>query len=129
MTEQYLLLVRHGETRFLGRAARQRRAMVVLDIPLLFETGGERRVDATIVVSAPAFIQAQRVLRRPGMSRARLDSIRRKQMPDIEKRRRADFVIHTGLGKDQSLRELEAAVKVLAGTKGRNWPPRPLIRF
>ncbi|MCP4327010.1 MAG: dephospho-CoA kinase [Alphaproteobacteria bacterium] len=116
-------LVRQGEAAFLRRAAIDRVAMVVLDIPLLFETGGDRRVDATMVVSAPAFLQAQRVLRRPGMTHERLERIRRQQMPDAEKRRRADFVIHTGLGKDQSLRELKAAVSVLARRKGRHWPP------
>ena len=76
---------------------------MVLDIPLLYETGGERRVDAVAVVSAPPFVQAQRLRRRPGMSPARLAAIRARQMPDVEKRRRADFVIPTGLERRRSL--------------------------
>ena len=116
-------LVRRREDDFLSRCALRRTAIAVLDIPLLFETHGDRRVDATIVVSAPAFIQAQRVLRRPGITAERLARIRAQQMPDAEKRRRADFVVHTGLGKDRSLRELTAIVRVLAGWKGRYWSP------
>ena len=73
------------------------RALVVLDVPLLFEKGGWRRVDAIAVVSAPLWMQRQRVLRRPGMSAGRLRHILGHQMPDREKRRRADFVIPTGV--------------------------------
>jgi len=73
------------------------RALVVLDVPLLFEKGGWRRVDAIAVVSAPLWMQRQRVLRRPGMSMGRLRHILGHQMPDREKRRRADFVIPTGV--------------------------------
>jgi dephospho-CoA kinase len=71
--------------------------IVVDDVPLLFETGGERRVDAIVVVSAPAWMQRRRVLARPGMSQARFAAILAHQVPDAEKRRRADFVIPTGL--------------------------------
>ena len=81
---------------FLKRHAR--RPIVVLDIPLLFEGDGWREVDATVVVSAPARVQRARVLRRPGMTAAKLDAILGRQMPDAEKRRRADFVVPTGLG-------------------------------
>jgi dephospho-CoA kinase len=72
-------------------------ALVVLDIPLLFEKGGAEQVDAVVVVSAPAEIQRARVLARPGMSDARFAAILALQMPDAEKRRRADFVIDTGV--------------------------------
>jgi dephospho-CoA kinase len=72
------------------------RAIVIDDVPLLFETRGERRMDATITVSAPAWMQRKRVLARPGMSAAKFAHIRTIQVPDREKRRRADFVIDTG---------------------------------
>ncbi len=116
-------MVRCRSDDFLRHNAQRGAALVVLDIPLLFETGGDRRVDATIVVSAPAFLQEQRVLRRPGMTAERLARIRAQQMPDAEKRRRADFVVQTGLGKDHSLCELIAIVKVLTTRESRHWPP------
>lgn len=92
-------LVRDAERRFLQRARRARRPVVAIDIPLLFETKGEGRCDAVWVASAPRTIQSQRVLRRPGMTRARLDAIRARQIPDAAKRKRADVVIPTGLGR------------------------------
>jgi dephospho-CoA kinase len=105
--------VRQAEKRFLRRARAARAPLVVLDIPLLFETGGDRRCHATAVVSAPAFIQAGRVLRRPGMTRGRLAAILSRQMPDMEKRRRADFVVPTGLDRRSSLRALAEIVRLL----------------
>ena len=95
-------MVRAQEQTFLQTARMRRRPVVVLDIPLLYETGGEKRCDAVIVVTAPKFLQDQRVLKRPGMSRDRLKEILRQQMPDAEKRQRADFVVPTGLGKRAS---------------------------
>lgn len=92
-------LVRMEEQRFRARARRAGRRLVVLDIPLLFETGGQGRVDGVVVVSAPAAVQRQRVLRRRGMTDERLAAIRARQMPDREKRRRADHVVHTGLSR------------------------------
>ncbi|MEO3471110.1 dephospho-CoA kinase [Roseomonas sp. CAU 1739] len=92
-------LVRDEERRFLARARRDGRRVAVLDVPLLLETGGQDRVDQVVVVSAPATIQAVRVLRRPGMTAERLASIRARQMPDAEKRRRADHVVPTGLSR------------------------------
>jgi dephospho-CoA kinase len=112
-------LVRADTDRFLRRMAARRVPLVVLDIPLLFESGGARRCDAVIVVSAPAFLQRARVLARPGMSAARLAAILAKQMPDGEKRRRADFVVPTGLGRRLTLRRLAEIVRVLSANPSR----------
>ena len=117
-------LVRAAARRFLRQQAGRRVPLVVLDIPLLYETGGEALCDAVVVVSAPARVQAARVLRRPDMTAARLDAIRAKQMPDREKRRRADFIVPTGLNKRESLRRLIAIVRIMRAAKGRRWPPR-----
>src|SRR3546814_12927035 len=92
-------LVYRAERRFIARAVRDREAMVVRDVPLLFETGGDRRCDVTVVVSAPAHVQAQRVLARPGMTREKFESLGPKQMPDSQTRRRATFVLPSGLGR------------------------------
>ncbi len=96
-------LVRQAEQKFLRRAMIARYPLVVLDIPLLFETGGETRCDAVAVVTAPGFVQRKRVLSRPGMTPHRLAGILARQVPDVEKRRRADFIIPTGLGRAFSL--------------------------
>jgi len=92
-------MVGQGERAFLARAARNRRKVVARDVPLLFETGGDKRCDMTLVVSAPAHIQRHRVLARPGMTAERLDTILAKQMPDARKRQLADIVIPSSLGK------------------------------
>jgi len=105
-------MVRAEEKRFLGRARARRYRLAVLDIPLLFETAVERRCNYVIVVSAPALVQRQRVLRRPGMTEIRLKAILQKQLADEEKRRRADFVVPTGLGKNLTLRRLHAIVRL-----------------
>lgn len=106
-------MVAAEERRFLAGARARHVRLVVLDIPLLFETGAERRCDYVLVVSAPALLQRQRVLQRRGMSEIRLAAILRKQMPDREKRRRADFVVPTGLGRGLTLRHLRAIVRLL----------------
>jgi dephospho-CoA kinase len=103
-------LVRVEQDRFLARCRARGERIVVLDIPLLYETGGEHRVDAVAVVSAPAFLQSQRVLRRPGMTPARLAAIRARQLPNREKRRRADFVIPTGLDRRRAVEAIAAIV-------------------
>lgn len=99
--------------RFIQRHRRARTPIVVLDIPLLFETRGETLCDAVAVVSAPQFVQTARVLRRPGMTRATLERIRSRQMHDARKRRLADFVVETGLGKGPTLRRLRQILKIL----------------
>jgi dephospho-CoA kinase len=112
-------MVAAAEKRFLDRCRARRETLAVLDIPLLFETGGDRRCDYVLVVSAPAFVQRQRVLRRPGMTEIRLAAILEKQMPDLEKRRRAEFVVPTGAGRNLALRRLQAVVRLLRDGKAR----------
>lgn len=117
--------VRASAKRFLRRHAIARAPLLVLDIPLLYETGGEANVDAVLVVSAPAFLQAQRVLSRRGMNAERFRGILASQMPDAEKRRRADYVVETGLGKAYTYRRLRRLVRLLRATGRR---ARPLNR-
>jgi len=106
-------LVRRERDRFLDLQRRARRRAAVLDIPLLFETGGQDICDYVFVVSAPAFLQRQRVLARPGMTAERLSSILKKQMPDREKRRRADYVLPTGLGRAVTIRAIKKILRQL----------------
>ncbi|HYJ28861.1 MAG TPA: dephospho-CoA kinase [Allosphingosinicella sp.] len=89
--------------------------LILLDIPLLFEAGGWRDVDKVAVVSAPEEIQRRRVLGRPGMTPAKLDSILARQLPDREKRARADFVIDTGTSLDETRRAVRRIVACLTG--------------
>jgi len=116
-------LVGAARDAFLRRACRRGVRLVVMDVPLLFETGGERRVDASCVVSAPDFVQARRVLARPGMTAEKLAQIRARQMPDAEKRRRADFVVPTGLSKAVTWRCVAALARTLGRESGTIWPP------
>lgn len=106
-------LVRRAEGRFLRRAAARREPVAVLDIPLLFETGADRFCDATILMTAPSFVQRARVMGRHGMSRQRFEAIRARQMPDREKRRRADFVVFTGRDRGATFRELQNIVQLM----------------
>ena len=92
--------VAEARGRFLERAAVEGRRLVMVDVPLLFETGGETKVDLVIVVSAPEWVQRQRVLSRAGMTEAKLTAILSRQMPDAEKRRRANFLVDTSHGLD-----------------------------
>jgi dephospho-CoA kinase len=118
-------LVGQRQRAFLKRAARRGEKLVVLDIPLLFEGAGERRVDATLVVSAPAFLQRHRVMARPGMSTERFLGILRQQVPDAEKRRNATIVIPTGLGLAPTRLALAKAIAKLKKRRGRFWPANP----
>ncbi len=111
--------VRADSLRFLRGCGRSRSPLAVLDVPLLFETSRERDCDVTLLVTAPAAIQAARVLRRAGMTPGRLADIRARQMPDREKRRRADFVVETGLGRRESLRAIARIVKLLKSGRWR----------
>lgn len=107
-------LVRDEEEAFLEKARINRRHAVLLDIPLLFETGGDKRVDVSVVVTADPDIQRQRVLARPGMSEDRFQAIVSRQMPDAEKRRNAHFTIDTGRGLDAARRSVDAILRALA---------------
>ncbi len=100
-------LVQKMEDDFIVRSKRLGAKLVILDIPLLFETDGHKRVDFTVVVSAPAFIQKQRVMARKNMTVEKFERIIASQMQDLEKRNRADFIIPTGLGKAYSFRQVK----------------------
>jgi len=108
--------------RFLQRCCRLGVPIAVVDIPLLYETGGEARVDAVVVVSAPAFLQKKRVMARPGMDAERFAGILASQMPDREKRRRADFVVETGLGRAYTFNSLKWIIHAIraaqSGSRG-----------
>jgi dephospho-CoA kinase len=112
-------LVGRDRVDFFARAEAEGADMVVLDIPLLFETGGHERVDAVVVVSAPPEMQRERVLARPGMTPERLDAILAQQMPDAEKRARAHFVVDTGRGMGPAR---EQVAEILATLRSRGVP-------
>jgi dephospho-CoA kinase len=115
-------LVRQSEKQFLASAAGA--PVVVLDIPLLFETGGQTRVDAVVVVSAPAEVQRTRVLARPGMTLAKLDAILAKQTPDSEKRARAHFVVDSSRGVDSARDQVRGILRAVAAAPGRRMGER-----
>lgn len=108
-------LVRADCERFLEEHRQKGTPVVVLDIPLLFETGGRERVNKVVVVSAPADVQKERVLARPGMTEEKLEAIRARQMPDEEKRQRADFVIETGSGIEPARQAVREILRQLRG--------------
>jgi len=106
-------LVAKARDRFLAEAKRNGAKVAVLDIPLLFETGGDKACDAVVVVSAPPGTQRARVLERPGMTEAKFQALVAKQLPDAEKRARADFIVDSGQGLEAAkaqVREILAAV-------------------
>lgn len=107
-------LVREEEQAFLVSARSAGAPFAILDIPLLFETGGDRRVDAIIVVSADAALQRERVLARPGMTEEKFEAILARQVPDAEKRARADFVIDTGQGLDHARAQVADVIAALS---------------
>lgn len=111
-------LVRKAANAFLAEATANRATVAVLDIPLLFETHGEDRVDAVVVVTADAAIQRQRVLARPGMTEERFAQILARQMPDAEKRRRAHFIVDSGHGMASARRQVRDILRSVAGLSG-----------
>ena len=112
-------LVRREEEQFLAEAEAGGAAVAVLDIPLLFETGGDKRCDAVVVVSAPAATQRERVMSRSGMTEEKFAGLLAKQMPDAEKRRRADFVVDTSSDFDATRAQVRAIL-----LKAANLPRR-----
>jgi len=106
-------LVRKAEERFLAEAARQGAKVAVLDIPLLFETGGDKRCDAVVVVSAPSGTQRARVLERPGMTEQKFEALLAKQVPDAEKRARADFIVDSGQGFEAARAQVREILKAV----------------
>jgi dephospho-CoA kinase len=106
-------LVWEGRRRFLEEQARSGAKIAVLDIPLLFETGADRDVDAIVVVTAPKSLQRARVLARVNMTEEKFESILARQTPDEEKRRRADFIVHTDAGLEVARGEVRAILKTL----------------
>jgi dephospho-CoA kinase len=112
-------LVRRAEEQFLAQAEAAGAPVAVLNIPLLLETGGDTRCDAVVVVSAPAETQRARVMSRPGMTEEKFTGLLGKQMPDAEKRRRADFVVDTAQDFDSTRAQVRAVL-----LKAANLPPR-----
>ncbi len=106
-------LVRRAEKEFLAKARKQKKPAIILEIPLLFETGGEKRCDATLCVTAPPAVQKKRVMQRPGMTAQKLKAILGRQMPDMEKQKRADFVIQTGGTYADTKKQLRAVLECL----------------
>jgi dephospho-CoA kinase len=111
-------LVREDEAAFLARARDAGRRIAILDVPLLFETGRDRRLDAVVVATAPAAVQRARVLARPGMTEETFATITGKQMPDAEKRRRAHFIVDTGRGHEDAARQVAAIRRALLTMAG-----------
>ncbi len=112
-------LVQAAERAALNKANRSGAPIAVLEIPLLFETGGDAHVDVTVVVSAPADEQRRRVLLRPGMSPEKLDAMLGRQTPDAEKRRRANFVVDTGGSIQAAEQQIDGIVQTLMGRTGQ----------
>jgi dephospho-CoA kinase len=107
-------LVRKAEERFLAEAERAGAKVAVLDIPLLYETGGEKRCDAVVVVSAPAGTQRARMSDRPGMTEQKFQTLLAKQLPDAEKRARADFIVDSGQGLEAARQQVREILSVTA---------------
>ena len=112
-------LVRAVSDRFVSEHEARGSRVIVLDIPLLFETGGENKVDAVVVVSAPADVQRARVLKRPGMTVQKLDALLARQMSDAEKRARAHFVVDSSRSFDSARAQVHGILRAVASLPGR----------
>ena len=111
-------LVREARNQFVKQQSRDRSRLVILDVPLLYETGGDKDCDKVLVASAPYFIQKQRALARHGMTQKKFHDILKRQLSDREKRRRADFIVPTGLGKAHTYRALKRLIRNLIKVRG-----------
>ena len=116
-------LVEKLQKKFIAHHARRRTRLLALDIPLLFETGGETKTDFVACVYAPKFVQRPRVLMRPGMNDARLDAIESNQFSPELKCQMADFVISTRAGRGESLRQVKEMIKVMNKIPAHAWGP------
>lgn len=106
-------MVAKSRAAFLDKAQKTSASIVVFDVPLLFETGGDKHVDKIVVVTAPYSIQKKRVLARPGMSKELFESLLARQTPDAQKRKRADFLIHTDKGLDDARRQVSKIIETI----------------
>ena len=107
-------LVSEARDNFIRQQYRYRSRLAILDVPLLYETGGDKHCHKVLVVSAPYFIQRQRVLARQGMTQTKFHDILKRQLPDYEKRKRADFIVPTGLGKAYTYKALKRLMRSLS---------------
>jgi len=117
-------LVQAGELAFLEKSFAEGRTAAVVEVPLLLEFGGDRRVDAVVVASAPANVQRERVLDRGGMSAEKFEQILGRQMPDAEKRRRAHFIVDTSHGFEFAEKQVDDILRALAGCPGAAYARR-----
>jgi len=115
-------LVQDMQLEFLRQCGKSRKRLVVLDFPLLYENSIDRFCDAVAVVTAPLYLQKIRVLGRPGMTPKRFNQIIKNQLPDLDKRKRADFIIQTGLGRNHSLLCVRNIIDIVQNCRGNCWP-------
>lgn len=116
-------MVWEAQEEFLRDCSRNRYSIAALDIPLLFENGADQRCDVTAVVTAPEFLQKQRVLNRFGMTEEKYTNIKSEQLSDQLKRKKADFIINTGIGRRHTFNALSAIIIFLNQSKPRIWRP------
>lgn len=116
-------LVWAGQKKFLKSVSCSGHRMAVLDVPLLYENSSEQKCDFVIVITAPEFLQRQRVMKRKGMTEARFRGTLDHQMRDIEKQKRADFVVQSGLGRRHTLKALKTILKIVGSTREKKWKP------
>lgn len=117
-------LVGLEQQKFLAQAAAEKAEIIVIDVPLLYETGGQKRVDCVVLVSAPYEMQRERVLARPGMSEEKFQSILAKQVPDAQKREQADYIIDSSKGLEAAMAQVEALIPLLRKVPARAWAQR-----